>query len=338
MASVSADSSGESKRKKIKLSNEGETSTDCSVAEDLSAHVRLNSLDGFQLSEILSENTNSKSIFLDGYFDEESRKAVILLEKLPIPKDSVEKLLNNADLALNLKSKSTLEPNVVNYACYPTVCQGDIKATIIYPATSKHVEKYKYQPSFVVKETPEIYKNIVLPHLESQKFSLQWVYNILEHKSETERIVFEDPHPELGFILLPDLKWDESENHAIYLIAICHTRNVKSLRDLNASHLPLLKNIKIKGLDAIQMKFNIQSEKLRVFLHYQPSYYHFHVHFTSIHKQVPGCLFEKAHLLDSVINNIELHASYYQDVTLTYTLKSNDPLFAKLEKTSANSS
>ncbi|GFX21896.1 m7GpppX diphosphatase [Trichonephila clavipes] len=337
MASVSADSSEESSRKKIKLSKEGETSTD-SVAEDLSAHVRLNSLKGFQLSEILSENRYTKSIFLDGYFDEESRRGIILLEKLPTSKDSVEKLLNNADLALNLKSKSTIEPNVVNYACYPTVCEGDIKATIIYPATSKHVEKYKYQPSFIVNETPELYENIILPHLESQKFSLQWVYNILQHKSETERIVFEDPDPELGFILLPDLKWDESEKSAIYFIAICHKRNINSLRDLNASHLPLLKNIKNKGLDAIQMKYNIQHEKLRIFLHYQPSYYHLHVHFTSIHKQVPGCQFEKAHLLDSVINNIELSASYYQDVTLTYTLKSNDPLFAKLKMASEDSS
>ncbi len=37
---------------------------------------------------------------------------------------------------------------------------------------------------------------------------LQWVYNILEKKQESERIVFEDPDPETGFILLPDMKWD----------------------------------------------------------------------------------------------------------------------------------
>ena len=36
----------------------------------------------------------------------------------------------------------------------------------------------------------------------------QWVYNILEKKTESERIVYEDADPETGFILLPDMKWD----------------------------------------------------------------------------------------------------------------------------------
>jgi m7GpppX diphosphatase len=31
------------------------------------------------------------------------------------------------------------------------------------------------------------------------------VYNILSHQTESENIVFEDPDPENGFVLLPDL-------------------------------------------------------------------------------------------------------------------------------------
>lgn len=34
------------------------------------------------------------------------------------------------------------------------------------------------------------------------------VYNILSHEKEADRILFEDPHPETGFLILPDLKWD----------------------------------------------------------------------------------------------------------------------------------
>lgn len=60
--------------------------------------------------------------------------------------------------------------------------------------------------------------------------------------------MFEDPDPNIGFILLPDLKWDDNEKGSVYLLAICHTRSVKSLRDLNATHLPLLNNIKKKSL------------------------------------------------------------------------------------------
>ena len=78
-------------------------------------------------------------------------------------------------------------------------------------------------------------------------FSLQWVYNILDKKAEVERVVFEDVDPVTGFVLLPDLKWDQKQLENMYLVAICHAHGIKSLRDLNRSHLPLLKNIQQKG-------------------------------------------------------------------------------------------
>lgn len=34
------------------------------------------------------------------------------------------------------------------------------------------------------------------------------VYNILNHEKEADRILFEDPEPQTGFLILPDLKWD----------------------------------------------------------------------------------------------------------------------------------
>ena len=51
-----------------------------------------------------------------------------------------------------------------------------------------------------------MYYDIVLPYIDTMVTDrLQWVRNILEHKAETDRILFEDPDPENGFILLPDL-------------------------------------------------------------------------------------------------------------------------------------
>lgn len=77
---------------------------------------------------------------------------------------------------------------------------------------------------------------------------MQWVYNILEHKKEEDRIVFEDKDPENGFILLPDLKWDGKTLETLYLVAITHRKDIKSLRDLTGAELPLLKNIYEKGV------------------------------------------------------------------------------------------
>lgn len=110
------------------------------------------------------------------------------------------------------------------------------------------------------------------------------MYNILEKKAEADRIIYEDPDPDTGFVLLPDFKWDQKQvtkefvilnlttrccwnRHIaplmmskssritvsslqiedLYLIAIVHRRDVKSLRDLTSEHLPLLTNIRSKG-------------------------------------------------------------------------------------------
>ena len=58
--------------------------------------------------------------------------------------------------------------------------------------------------------------------------------------------MFEDTDPQDGFVLLPDMKWDRKQMENLYLVAICYRRGIKSLRDLDASHLPLLRNIRDK--------------------------------------------------------------------------------------------
>ncbi len=53
---------------------------------------------------------------------------------------------------------------------------------------------------------------------------------MLEHKAESERIVYEDMDPENGFILAPDLKWDGKQMENLYIQAIIRKRGIKSIR------------------------------------------------------------------------------------------------------------
>lgn len=48
-----------------------------------------------------------------------------------------------------------------------------LKAVIIYPATEQHIKKFEDQEIYVVKETPEIYNDVVLPHILKEQLSLQ---------------------------------------------------------------------------------------------------------------------------------------------------------------------
>lgn len=203
-----------------------------------------------------------------------------------------------------------------------------MKATIVYPATEKHINKYLEQDFFVIRETPENYEKITLPFLEKEQFSVDWVYNVLDHKTEQDRIIIEDRDTVSGFMLLPDLKWDGLTRETLYCSAIVMDRTIKSIRDLRESHLPLLENIQEKSLKAIEEKFGIPPTQIRAYFHYQPSYYHLHVHFNYLKYDAPGIFCDKAHLLDAVIDNIKLMPNYYQKATLNFVARANDKLYA----------
>lgn len=114
----------------------------------------------------------------------------------------------------------------------------------------------------------------------------QWVENILDHTAEADRIIYEDADELKGFILIPDLKWDGNVN-TLNVLAISRSK-IKSIRDLNESHLPLLRNIRDAGVAAVAKKYDVPASRLRVFFHYLPSYYHLHVHITQLSVEDAG--------------------------------------------------
>lgn len=211
-------------------------------------------------------------------------------------------------------------------------CFLGVKSTVIYPATDKHIEKYSICQKYLIRETPELYEKITLPYLTESQFSLDWVYNILEHKQERERIVFEDDDAETGFILLPDLKWDGRNVENLYLLGIIRKHNIKSLRDLNGSHLNLLKKLRQSAKKAILERYGVNPNQLRMYFHYQPSFYHLHVHINPVRNDAPGIWCEKSHMLDTVINNLELLPDYYQRATLPFVLYEGNKLLDLYEQ------
>ena len=60
-------------------------------------------------------------------------------------------------------------------------------------------------------------------------------------------MVYSDEDSETGFVLLPDIKWDQKEVENLYMLAVVRKRGLLSLRELNDTHLPLLRNVLHKG-------------------------------------------------------------------------------------------
>jgi m7GpppX diphosphatase len=68
-----------------------------------------------------------------------------------------------------------------------------------------------------------------------------------------------------------------------------------------------------------------------MYFHYQPSFYHLHVHFTHIDGEWGGQQCHRAHPLDSVIGNLQLYPDYYQRASLTFAQPFDSELLLKLE-------
>ncbi|XP_041985664.1 m7GpppX diphosphatase [Aricia agestis] len=286
-------------------------------------------LKDFIPTKIINNNTNGKTVCVLGSFKDKSGVAVVLLEKKAFSGDQ----LNDSGYFSDATELRTLFQNDIygNFECYPKPEINGVKTSIIYPATEKHIVKFSQQVKHVILETPECYDKLTLPFLQKEQFSLQWVHNILDGKSEQDRVVHDNKCEKEGFVLLPDFKWDGKTKETLYLLAIVRPRNIKSLRDLNETHLPLLKRVRNEGKKAIVDKYNVPGSQLRVYLHYQPSFYHLHIHFTYLLHEAPGIYAEKAHLLDTVIDNIEMMSDYYKKATLPFTIREMDNLFKVYE-------
>lgn len=165
--------------------------------------------------------------------------------------------------------------------------QPDLKMTLICPANEGHVKKYTKQEFKLHRETPEIYEKVVKPYQTSLPLTkIAWVYNILDHLKEVENIIYEDPDEATGFVILPDLyvtfrskigltvtsKWDQKTMSSLYLTAIVRRRDLKCIRDLRSSELPLLKKMRRSALMEVSSRYKVEPNQLRLFFHYQPTF------------------------------------------------------------------
>jgi len=191
----------------------------------------------------------------------------------------------------------------------------------------------------LINETHDMYTEIVQPYIKSiiDSGSLSWINNVVEGKKEVERLLVN--HKE--FVINVDTKWrthppplttprSEWYNHPstadLYCLGIVRDSSITCIRDLRGQHIPLLKAMVKEGLAAIKSTYGVQAEnQIRVFVHYQPQFYHFHIHFTRLENEV-GCSVERGHLVSDIIQNLAMDSGYYTKRMLTYKLKKGSPL------------
>lgn len=210
----------------------------------------------------------------------------------------------------------------------------DLKLNLIYPCTAKHIAKYSVQGIRNVTETPVIYQQHVRPYMQAQRQAgrLNWVFNILDGKTEQEDVILRahssqaaSQADDQGFLILPDLNWDRKTLTSLHLLGLVERRDIWSVRDLKKKHVPWLHSMRHKLLDAATSLYpSIDEDQIKLYVHYQPTYYHFHIHVVHVMLEAGATQATgKAMGLDNIISQLEImvdEEAGMDQVSLTYTL------------------
>ncbi|KDQ60309.1 hypothetical protein JAAARDRAFT_67869 [Jaapia argillacea MUCL 33604] len=302
----------------------------------------LESLRKFKLHRILNEDPSTHALTLLGSFDAEDKEgseptlSILRIEKTPLSAGDADRLVPS------LANVRFIENNDIYTWLFgwleASSEKPDVKINIISPATDIHIRKYSAQRLIVVNETPELYERIVKPYIAAFPPSrTRWVTDILTGKTEAEKVLFKDDCPDYGYLILPDMKWDLTTVSSLYLVAIAFSSNIRSLRDLRKRHLGMLRSIKREAARVVKERWGVGRGGLRLFVHYQPSYYHFHVHIVNAnYAGSMGMTVGQAHLLDDIISLLEVDGegdgrTILEGMTLTYGLGDQHGLFTAME-------
>lgn len=291
----------------------------------------------FEFVRVLDSNPQTKVVSLLGTID--AQHAIVTLEKTHFNTDDHRRTCADAVVQTREIAANDIYHWAVALLRQDLAHHPAAKVNVIWPASPVHVRKYAQQALHLVRETPALYTRVVAPWVAEQTGPdrLRWVHNILYEGAEQDRVVYRDfaeSAADDGFLVLPDMKWDGVSLDALYLVALVYRDDVRSLRDLRPVHRDWLiaLNNRIRAVVPACYNYAVHADELRIFVHYPPSYYHFHIHVVNIrHPGLgDGIAAGRAVLLEDVIESLGfLGERGFMNRTLTYVMGENHELWSR---------
>lgn len=252
-----------------------------------------------------------------------AERAVVVASKSPWTEAELRELVEGGQNELAEEHRND------KFSKHSGPARTGVSLTLICPANDVDVLKYTEQPTYVVRETPAIYRDITLPYVQSlPEKQTAWVHAILEGRAENDARVHEDSH----FVVVRDSKWDGKDMQAMYVLALFRDTSVRSVRDLRAKHAAPLRNLRDELLVRVHAAYGIPASKVRAYFHYLPSFWVAHVHFNCVTCPAVGggMAADRAMLLDDVLERLERDPSHFERCGITYSVGAQTPLCAKL--------
>ncbi|KAL9047095.1 MAG: hypothetical protein Q9214_000243 [Letrouitia sp. 1 TL-2023] len=297
----------------------------------------------FRLDKVLNQDLAGRRVTLLGSIDDKS--ALLTAERAAFPSDTqtLESFHKGIQKVNNLGANDIYRWYLASSTSGETL-PPDLKLNLIYPCTDQHIKKYSPQGVRMVTETPDFYKDHVRPYMQKKRDEgrLNWVFNIIEGRTEQKDVILRDSgegaNPDDGFLMLPDLNWDRKTLSSLHMLGLVERRDIWSLRDLKKSHVGWLKHMREKLLEAtVKVYPGVERDQLKLYIHYQPTYYHFHIHIVHVRLEPTGTQATgKAIGLESLISQLETMTGDgdrgMANVSLTYSIGEAHELWTEIFK------
>lgn len=202
----------------------------------------------------------------------------------------------------------------------------------------------------LMEETPGMHRKPSVVKFIKQEIvrpSKQWICNIIDGNQEREEVIMRTEE----FVLLPDTervnRYWRIQSHVsspplvtsmlvanqgnsrkqpahtrrmLNWLSIVHDRTLRTMRDLRGEHVPMLKRMLKQCMQTIESTTGIPQDQVMAYVHYPPSVYQLHVHFSFPYGQHCHRDTYRVHSLPAIINNLEIDPDYYAKATLQLAL------------------
>ncbi|VDP88891.1 unnamed protein product [Echinostoma caproni] len=315
------------------------------------------------VSVLLCDSSTKRVVLHTRLISTPDKDAIVILEKSPFPGVASELIKTNV-----VRESMEAEPTDADYPehkptkrkitqsewCADSIVSNDVyrrlyvtggldlvngvDMTVIFPAEEHHFKRYRQSGCRIFQESREVYSSLIVPFLMQNPPDLSWVDNILSGKAEKDRVLSSDEDPEEGFTLVQDYRWNGRQLNDMHYLGIVRRTDLRCLRDLRASHVPLLKRLLDEGRKQLAAKYTIpevdghaqrlDEDQILAYIHYPPTFYHLHMHFVHVNiGENASMRAGRAHLVEEVIRNLELDSEYYLNRVMTIFMYENSPMF-----------
>jgi m7GpppX diphosphatase len=162
----------------------------------------------------------------------------------------------------------------------------------------------KYRANQIIEsETYQQYLERIYRH---NNIKDSWIYDILADSNHKEIMYTDDK-----FVMIKPTKSTD-----VHMLAFVRDVTIRSLRDLDKRHIPLLEHIYDAGCKFFESVYGINRNKLKAYIHYPPTTWVLHVHFNSIENNEMSSSVEYSHSIHEVINILTMCGDYYQSVAM----------------------